>query len=99
MSPYDRAARRRFRRLWLEALENRTLLAHCGPFDLGDGLGPKFIGDGVTTFIEDFSDIPNHEDPETAPAGVDVCEAQGERLFTHVPSEPVLVQRHILDAG
>ncbi len=97
MSSHVRAARRRFRRLILESLESRAMLAHCGPFDLGDGLGAKFIGDGVTTFTEDFSDNPNHEDPATVGGALDVCEAQGERLFTHLPSPASPVPVGILD--
>ena len=68
-------------RLRVEQLEDRRLLTHCGPFDLGDGHGPKFVaGDTIT---EDFSDNPHHEDPATVPGGFDSCEAQGDRLFTH----------------
>ena len=97
MPPLVRAARRRFRWPILETLEARTVLTHCGPFDLGDGLGPKFIGDGVTTFSEDFSANPNHEDPATVGGAIDACEAQGERLFTYFPSPVTPVPVSILD--
>jgi hypothetical protein len=92
-----RSSSRRFFRPGVETLERRHLLSHFAPVDLGDGLGPKFIGDGFTTVTEDFSDNPNHEDPATVPAGVDVSEAQGDRLFTHGPGPPTLLPGHVLD--
>jgi len=80
-----------------ESLEPRVVLHHGTPVDLGDGLGPKFIGDGVTTIVEDFSDNPNHEDPATVLGAMDTSEAQGERLFTHIPSPATPVPVGVLD--
>ena len=80
-----------------ETLEQRLVLHHGTPVDLGDGLGPKFIGDGVTTIVEDFSDNPGHEDPATVAGAVDISEAQGERLFTHLPSPATPVHVSVLD--
>ena len=92
-----RGPSRRYFRPGVESLERRDLLSHFAPVDLGDGLGPKFIGDGFTTITEDFSNNPSHEDPATVPAGVDVSEAQGDRLFTHSPGPPTLLPGNVLD--
>jgi hypothetical protein len=60
-------------------------------------LGPKFIGNGLSTIVEDFSNNPNHEDQATVGGGVDASEAQGERLFTHIPSAATPVHVNVLD--